>query len=80
MIIVVSIPSCTWCDRVKALLKMQGVAFDERCLDDPAAQAAFCREHQTTTFPQVFHQDFCGLIGGFTATQRWVAEGGHLNG
>lgn len=55
---------------------MQGLPYDERHLDDPAAQARFCRENNVNSFPQVFAAGV--LIGGHDDTKAWIQEGNHL--
>ena len=75
-ILVMSKPGCIWCDRVKELFDMHDLSYDEQCINDPSAQAAFARKHNTFTFPQVFVND--QVIGGYTDVTDWIASGKHI--
>jgi glutaredoxin 3 len=68
---------CSFCVRVKGLLKARGVQFTEINLSkDPDGRAALARETGMLSFPQVIVDG--ELIGGFTEVQA-AAESGHLD-
>jgi glutaredoxin len=60
---------CPYCDQAKALLKMKGIAFEERNI-----QKDYTREQlleavpNARTVPQIFLDD--KLIGGFTELKK----------
>jgi glutaredoxin 3 len=68
---------CSYCARVKGLLKARGVEFSEINLaKDPDGRAALARETGMMSFPQVIVDG--QLIGGFTEVQA-AAENGRLD-
>ena len=74
---VYSTEPCSFCARVKGLLKARGVEFSEINLArDPAGRVELARETGMMTFPQVLIDG--KLLGGFTEVQAAV-ESGHLD-
>ena len=74
---VYSTEPCSYCARVKGLLKARGVEFSEINLSkDPDGRAALARETGMMSFPQVIVDG--QLIGGFTDVQA-AAESGRLD-
>jgi len=68
---------CSFCARVKGLLKARGVEFSEVNLArDPDGRAALARETGMLSFPQVVVAG--QLVGGFNEVQA-AAESGHLD-
>jgi glutaredoxin 3 len=68
---------CSFCVRVKGLLKSRGVEFAEVNLSkDPEGRAALVRETGMLSFPQVIVGG--ELLGGFTEVQA-AAESGRLD-
>jgi glutaredoxin 3 len=68
---------CSFCARVKGLLKARGVEFAEVNLArDPDGRAALARETGMLSFPQVVVDG--QLVGGFNEVQA-AAESGHLD-
>ncbi len=68
---------CSFCVRVKGLLKARGVEFSEINLSkDPDGRAALARETGMLSFPQVIVDG--ELLGGFTEVQA-AAESGRLD-
>lgn len=68
---------CSFCARVKGLLKARGVEFSEVNLArDPDGRAALARETGMLSFPQVVVDG--QLVGGFNEVQA-AAESGHLD-
>jgi glutaredoxin 3 len=68
---------CSFCARVKGLLKARGVEFSEINLaKDPDGRAALARETGMLSFPQVIVDG--ELLGGFTEVQA-AAESGRLD-
>jgi glutaredoxin 3 len=68
---------CSFCARVKGLLKSRGVEFSEVNLSrDPAGRVELARETGMMTFPQVIIDG--KLLGGFTEVQA-AAESGQLD-
>jgi glutaredoxin 3 len=65
---------CSFCVRVKGLLKSRGVEFYEVNLaKDPEGRAALVRETGMLSFPQVIVDG--ELLGGFTEVQAAAASG-----
>ena len=65
---------CSFCVRVKALLKSRGVEFDEINLaKDPAGRVELARRTGMMSFPQVLVGD--RLIGGYSEVQKAADEG-----
>jgi len=74
---VYSTEPCSYCARVKGLLKARGIEFSEINLSkDPEGRAALARETGMMSFPQVIVDG--QLIGGFTDVQA-AAESGRLD-
>jgi len=74
---VYSTEPCSYCARVKGLLKARGIEFSEINLSkDPDGRAALARETGMMSFPQVIVDG--QLIGGFTDVQA-AAESGRLD-
>jgi glutaredoxin 3 len=68
---------CSFCVRVKGLLKSRGVEYAEINLSkDPEGRAALARETGMLSFPQVVVDG--ELLGGFTEVQA-AAESGRLD-
>jgi glutaredoxin 3 len=68
---------CSFCARVKGLLKARGVEFAEINLSkDPAGRVELAQRTGMMTFPQVLVDG--ELLGGFTEVQT-AAESGHLD-
>lgn len=68
---------CSFCTRVKGLLRARGVEFAEINLaKDPDGRAALARETGMLSFPQVIVDG--QLLGGFTEVQA-AAESGRLD-
>ncbi len=74
---VYSTEPCSFCNRVKAMLKAQGIEFVEVNLSkDPEGRVALASKTGMMTFPQVLVGD--RVIGGFAELQA-AAESGHLD-
>jgi glutaredoxin 3 len=68
---------CSFCVRVKGLLKARGIEFAEVNLaKDPEGRLELARHTGMMSFPQVLVGD--RLIGGFSELQA-AAEDGHLD-
>jgi glutaredoxin 3 len=68
--------SCSFCGRVKGLLRARGVEFAEINLSrDPAGRVELTRRTGMTSFPQVLIGE--ELLGGFAEVQA-AAEDGRL--
>jgi glutaredoxin 3 len=68
---------CSYCARVKGLLKSRSVEYAEVNLSkDPEGRVALARETGMMTFPQVIVDG--ELVGGFTEVQA-AAESGRLD-
>jgi glutaredoxin 3 len=68
---------CSFCMRVKGLLKSRGVEFDEVNLaKDPTGRAELARKTGMMSFPQVIVDG--ELLGGFTEVQA-AADSGRLD-
>jgi len=68
---------CSFCARVKGLLKSRGVEFDEVNLSkDPAGRVELAQRTGMMTFPQVIVDG--QLLGGFNEVQAAV-QSGHLD-
>jgi glutaredoxin 3 len=68
---------CSFCVRVKGLLKSRGVEFEEINLaKNPDGRAALARETGMLSFPQVIVHG--KLLGGFTEVQA-AAQSGRLD-
>ncbi|HLH13651.1 MAG TPA: glutaredoxin domain-containing protein [Solirubrobacteraceae bacterium] len=68
---------CSFCARVKGLLRSRGVEFTEVNLSkDPAGRVELAQRTGMMTFPQVIVDG--ELIGGFTEVQA-AAESGRLD-
>jgi glutaredoxin 3 len=68
---------CTFCARVKGLLKSRGVEYEEINLSrDPAGRVELAEKTGMMTFPQVIVDG--QLLGGFTEVQA-AAESGRLD-
>jgi glutaredoxin 3 len=76
-VIVYTTDPCSFCARVKGLLKARGVEFAEVNLSkDPDGRAELARTTGMLSFPQVIVDG--ELIGGFTEVQA-AAESGRLD-
>jgi len=65
---------CSFCARVKGLLKARGVEFDEINLSkDPAGRVELAQRTGMMTFPQVIVGE--ELLGGFSEVQAAVENG-----
>jgi glutaredoxin 3 len=68
---------CSFCVRVKALLKSRAVEFDEINLaKDPAGRVELARRTGMMSFPQVLVGE--RLIGGYSDVQK-AADNGELD-
>jgi glutaredoxin 3 len=68
---------CSFCARVKGLLKARGVEYEEINLSrDPAGRVELAQRTGMMTFPQVIVAG--QLLGGFTEVQA-AAESGRLD-
>lgn len=68
---------CSFCSRVKGLLKARGLEFEEINLSrDPEGRMELVGKTGMMTFPQVIVGE--QLVGGFTETQA-AAENGRLD-
>jgi len=68
---------CSFCARVKGLLKSRGVEYTEINLSkDPEGRVELAQKTGMMTFPQVIIDD--ELVGGFTEVQA-AAQSGHLD-
>jgi glutaredoxin len=57
--------NCPYCDQAKALLKMKGIAFEEKKIGDGYTKEDLLEAVPTArTVPQIFIED--ELVGGFT--------------
>jgi glutaredoxin 3 len=76
-VVVYTTEPCSFCTRVKGLLKARGVEFAEINLaKDPDGRAELARSTGMLSFPQVIVAG--ELIGGFTEVQA-AAESGRLD-
>jgi len=76
-IVVYTTEPCSFCGRVKGLLKARGVEFAEINLSkDPAGRVELARMTGMMTFPQVLVRG--ELLGGFHEVQA-AAESGRLD-
>jgi glutaredoxin len=74
---------CPYCDQAKALLKMKGIAFEEKKIGDGYTKEELLEAVPTArTVPQIFLNET--LIGGFTELkahfdkEQWAQEAGGL--
>jgi len=68
---------CSFCVRVKALLKSRGVEFDEVNLSkDPAGRVELARRTGMMSFPQVLVGE--RVVGGYSEVQK-AADNGQLD-
>ncbi len=65
---------CIWCWKVKRLLRMNGLSFEERPARDEGVRAQLLARTGRRTVPQVFVNN--ETIGGFEDTRAWLARGG----
>ena len=57
--------NCSFCDQAKALLKMKGIAFEEKKIGDGYTKEDLLEAVPSArTVPQIFIED--ELVGGFT--------------
>ena len=76
-VIVYTTDPCSFCARVKGLLKSRGVEYEEINLArDPAGRVELAEKTGMMTFPQVIVDG--ELLGGFTEVQA-AAESGRLD-
>ena len=75
--------NCPYCDQAKALLKMKGIAFEEKKIGDGYTKEELLEAVPTArTVPQIFLNET--LIGGFTELkahldkEQWAKEAGGL--
>ena len=80
---ILSSQTCPWCFKVKQLLQMHNISFDEWIPDDIMALSNILATYNVNTVPQVFTggdprnpDDKEGLyrIGGYEATQAWIND------
>ena len=63
--------NCPFCDQAKNLLKMKGIAFEEKKIGDGYTREDLLEAVPTArTVPQIFIDDV--LIGGFTELQQYL--------
>jgi glutaredoxin 3 len=76
-VVVYTTDPCSFCARVKGLLRSRGVEFAEINLSkDPEGRVQLARQTGMMTFPQVIVDGT--LLGGFTEVQA-AAESGRLD-
>jgi len=64
---------CPYCEQAKALLKMKGIAFEERNIQTNFTKEQLLEAVPTArTVPQIIMDD--QLIGGFTQLQEYLKE------
>ena len=64
---------CPYCEQAKALLKMKGIAFEERHIQTDFTKEQLLEAVPTArTVPQIIMDD--QLIGGFTQLQEYLKE------
>ena len=64
---------CPYCDQAKALLKQQGVPFEERKIGDGYTREELLEAVPTArTLPQIFLDE--ELVGGFTELRKKLTE------
>lgn len=65
---------CPFCDQAKALLKMKGIAFEERNINEDWTKEQLLEAVPTArTVPQIFLDD--QHIGGFTELRAYFNKG-----
>ena len=65
---------CPYCDQAKALLKMKGIEFEERNINEDWTKEQLLEAVPTArTVPQIFLDE--KLIGGFTELKAHFAKG-----
>ena len=65
---------CPYCDQAKSLLKMKGIAFEERNINEDWTKEQLLEAVPTArTVPQIFLDD--QHIGGFTELKQYFAKG-----
>ena len=65
---------CPYCDQAKALLKMKGIEFEERNINDDWTKEQLLEAVPTArTVPQIFLDE--QHIGGFTELKQYFAKG-----
>jgi len=71
--IVWSKDNCPYCDQAKALLKMKGIAFEEKKIGHGYTKEQLLEAVPTArTVPQIFINE--ELIGGFTELNKYLKE------
>jgi glutaredoxin len=80
MITVITNGPCPWCVKVKGLLRMHGIPFQEIADVRNATIAHVMSSYGLTTVPQVFLEDpvtngNARLIGGYENTLAWIQQG-----
>ena len=71
--IVWSKDNCPYCDQAKALLKMKGIAFEEKKIGHGYTKEQLLEAVPTArTVPQIFINET--LIGGFTELNKYLKE------
>jgi glutaredoxin len=61
--------NCPYCDQAKALLKMKGIAFEEKKIGDGYTKEELLEAVPTArTVPQIFLDE--ELVGGFTELKK----------
>jgi glutaredoxin len=64
---------CPYCEQAKALLKIKGIAFEERNIQTDFTKEQLLEAVPTArTVPQIIMDD--QLIGGFTQLQEYLKE------
>ncbi len=64
---------CPYCEQAKALLKIKGIAFEERNIQTDFTKEQLLEAVPTArTVPQIIMDD--KLIGGFTQLQEYLKE------
>lgn len=64
---------CPYCEQAKALLKLKGIAFEERNIQTDFTKEQLLEAVPTArTVPQIIMDD--QLIGGFTQLQEYLKE------
>jgi glutaredoxin len=83
MVTIISSQTCPWCAKVKELLNMHNISYDEWIPEDNFTLGNILAQYNVKTVPQVFTggdprkpDDKEGLyrIGGYEATQAWIND------
>lgn len=70
MYVILSSPTCPWCDRAKALLDSKGLPYKEFNVKEHPVLADFIEANGLRTIPQVYHNG--NHIGGFELLKNYM--------